>query len=515
MKVRAFYEQGLARIEDRWLELDAPAPVRVADAHHLYAADLDLFGSGSLFQLLSLARTRAGEETLASWLAAPAPADTIHERQTAVTELTDGLDLREHLWSAGAAVATSVHPDTLVEWAEEPPALPWWLQPVSALLTAAVIATAVVAVTRGTYLPLLLVLALALAVLYRFLAAVSRVLHLAGSWSRDLDVMARILEHLEAPVFSSALLQRLVSQLRARGVAPSAAIRRLHRLSEMHDWQHNVLFAAIAAPLLWGVHLALAIERWRSAHGREIRIWLQAIGEFEALSSIAAYRYEHPDDVFPTIDASLEATLDGVQLGHPLLPSARMVRNDVSLDRRQQLLVVSGSNMSGKSTLLRTVGVNVVLALMGAPVRAASLRLSPLALGATLRIQDSLQEGRSRFFAEITRLKEIADRARHQPPVLFLLDELFHGTNSHDRLAGASGLLRALLDRGAIGLVTTHDMALAAVANQLAPRAVNVHFEDQFENGEMRFDYLMKPGPVTSSNALALMRSVGLDVDGP
>jgi len=177
-------------------------------------------------------------------------------------------------------------------------------------------------------------------------------------------------------------------------------------------------------------------------------------------------------------------------------------------------LLISGSNMSGKSTLLRTVGINAVLALMGAPVRATSLRLSPLAIGATLRIQDSLQEGRSRFFAEITRLKEIADRSRQSPPVLFLLDELFHGTNSHDRLAGASGMLRALLDGGAIGLITPHDMALVAVADQLAPRAINVHFEDHFENGEIKFDYRMRPGPVTSSNALALMRAVGLDVDG-
>jgi DNA mismatch repair ATPase MutS len=153
-----------------------------------------------------------------------------------------------------------------------------------------------------------------------------------------------------------------------------------------------------------------------------------------------------------------------------------------------------------------------VLALAGAPVRARSLRLTPLALGATLRIQDSLQEGRSRFYAEITRIREIAEVARRGEPLLFLLDELFHGTNSHDRLVGASGVLRSLLDRGAIGLITTHDLALTAVAEELAPHAVNVHFEDWFEGGEIRFDYTMKAGPVTRSNAVALMRAVGLDV---
>jgi DNA mismatch repair ATPase MutS len=168
--------------------------------------------------------------------------------------------------------------------------------------------------------------------------------------------------------------------------------------------------------------------------------------------------------------------------------------------------------MSGKSTLLRTAGVNAVLALAGAPVRAASLRISPLAVGATLRIQDSLLEGRSRFYAEITRIRELADLASGRRPLLFLLDELFHGTNSHDRVVGASGVLRSLLDRGAIGLVTTHDLALTAVADELAPRAVNVHFEDWFEGNEIRFDYRMKNGPVARSNALALMRAVGLDV---
>jgi hypothetical protein len=513
-KVVAFYERGIARLDDRWSGTGATGE-RFADPHHVYTADLDLFGAGSLFQLLCLARTRAGEETLSAWLRQPASPTVIRARQTAVIELTPGLERREHLWAAGAEVATTVHPETLVAWAEAPSVLPSWLQPIAALLTVTILVSAVLAFSSGVYAPLLIVLAIAGAALFRFFERVGRVLHTAGSWSRDLDVLAQVLSHLERETFESAILAALVSKLHTHGRAPSAAIRRLHRLSEMHDWQHNVLFAAVATPLLWGVHLALAMERWRLAHGPSVRIWLDSIGEFEALISIAAYRYEHPADVFPQMSEGGPAAFVGTGLGHPLLPSARMVPNDVRLDPEQQLLVVSGSNMSGKSTLLRTVGVNAVLALMGAPVRASSLHLSPLALGATLRIQDSLQEGRSRFFAEISRLKEIADRSKRTPPTLFLLDELFHGTNSHDRLVGASGVLRALLDRGAIGLITTHDLALVAVAEQLAPRAANVHFDDRFEGGEIRFDYTMKPGPVTSSNALALMRAVGLDVDPP
>jgi DNA mismatch repair ATPase MutS len=243
-----------------------------------------------------------------------------------------------------------------------------------------------------------------------------------------------------------------------------------------------------------------------------VRAWLHTVGEFEALSSLASYRYEHPADMWPEIVAG-SARFEANALGHPLIPAARSVPNDVCLSDDIRLLVVSGSNMSGKSTLLRTIGVNAVMAQAGAPVRAAELRLTLLAVGATLRIQDSLHEGRSRFYAEITRIRQITDMAAGPIPVLFLLDELFQGTNSHDRLIGAAGLLRRLLEMGAIGLFTTHDLALTAIATDLAPHALNVHFEDRFDGDEIRFDYRLKPGPVTRSNAIALMRAVGLDID--
>jgi DNA mismatch repair ATPase MutS len=203
-----------------------------------------------------------------------------------------------------------------------------------------------------------------------------------------------------------------------------------------------------------------------------------------------------------------------VQLAHPLIPRARAVANDISFGNGSQAFIVSGSNMSGKSTLLRSVGINAVLALAGAPVRATSLRLTPVAIGATLRVQDSLQAGRSRFYAEITRVRQLVDLARESHALLFLLDELFHGTNSHDRVAGAQGVLHSLLDLHAIGLVTTHDLALAAIADDLAPRVLNVHLDDALVAGEIQFDYRLKPGPVTRSNALALMKAVGLDVEG-
>jgi hypothetical protein len=340
---------------------------------------------------------------------------------------------------------------------------------------------------------------------------VQHALHAAEGPARDLDILAHILNRLEKENFRSERLLALRRTLDASGVSGSAAIRRLHRLVELHDWQHNQFFAPIGAALLWGTHIAWAIESWRQTHGPRVRTWLHTVGEFEALSSLSAYRYEHPADVWPEIIEG-DAVFEGTAVGHPLIPTARMVSNDVLLSSETALLVVSGSNMSGKSTLLRTVGINAVLAFAGAPVRAGALRLTPLAIGATLRIQDSLQEGRSRFYAEITRIRELSDAAGGKLPLLFLLDELFQGTNSHDRLIGARGLLRNFMERGAIGLITTHDLALTAVADELSPGAMNVHFEDRFEGGEISFDYRMRPGPVHRSNAIALMRMVGLDV---
>lgn len=514
----AFYERGLARTEDRWVGTGEPGD-RFRDDRHPYATDLDLFGRGSMFELLSIARTRTGEATLAAWLTRPAQPAAITLRHEAITELTPALDLRETLSGAAAEVRASVDDAGLVAWAESPPTLtPTWLRTAAALMTAATLVAMATSLFSRDPTPLLLMLGLQTVFSVPQMKAVTRALHAAEGPARDLDVLSHLLGVVERESFRSGRLVRLQGELGGSHRA-SAAIQRLERLVEMHDWQHDLVFAPVALVLLWGTHLAWAIEAWRRTYGAHVGAWLRAAGEFEALASLSAYRFEHPEDVFPEF---VESGADGVgryavfkgkALGHPLVPGAKMVRNDVRLDGDQRLLLVSGSNMSGKSTLLRTVGVTAVMAFAGAPVRAASLRISPLRVGATLRIQDSLQEGRSRFYAEITRIRELADIAAGPVPLLFLLDELFHGTNSHDRYLGALGVLRSFLDRGAAGLVTTHDLALTSIATELAPQATNVHFEDWFEGGEMRFDYRVKPGPVTRSNALALMRAVGLDVE--
>jgi DNA mismatch repair ATPase MutS len=283
------------------------------------------------------------------------------------------------------------------------------------------------------------------------------------------------------------------------------------KLSAYLDQRRNEFFAIISVVLLWATQFTFAIEAWRRRHGPEIESWLANFGEFEALCALAGYAYEHPGDPFPEIVEG-ETVLEAEEVRHPLIAPSVCVPNSIHLGGELQLLLVSGSNMSGKSTLLRTVGINAVLAMAGGPVRAKRMKLSVLAIGATLRVQDSLQAGVSRFYAEIQRLHDTMELTSGDLPALFLLDEILHGTNSHDRAIGAEAIVRGLIERGAIGLVTTHDLALARVVEALAPRAKNVHFEDHLENGRMTFDYVLHPGVVQKSNALELMRAVGLKV---
>jgi hypothetical protein len=330
----------------------------------------------------------------------------------------------------------------------------------------------------------------------------------------ELKVVSALLEVLERERFQTPLLAELRRSLESTGVPASRLIRGFARLVGWYESRKNFFYGILTAPLLLPTQFALAIAVWRKRHGAAVAGWLRAVATFEALASLATWHHEHPELPFPTLVPDAEGPcLDGDAVGHPLIPADRRVSNDVRLGRERRLLLVSGSNMSGKSTYLRTVGVNVVLALAGAPVCARRLRLSHLDLGATLRINDSLQGGQSRFFAEITRIKQVVALAARSPLTLGLLDEILGGTNSHDRVLGAKGVVKSLLDSGALAIVTTHDLALARLAEELGPLAANVHFEDRIEDGKLLFDYKMRDGVVTRTNALDLMRLVGLNVD--
>lgn len=509
----AYHDAGLRRLEGRWQGTGARGTDYVPPDHP-YARDLDLFGRGSLFELLCTTRTKVGEHTLAGWLGAPAPLPTVRARQAAVEELRNNLTLREDLALAGEDMQGEIDPDELIGWGEAPPllddrrskqfgALAWTLPSINVV---AALAWGIGAMGAGPFVGALL---LTWFVHTRCEPFVRQVESKVQRTKRELAVMACVMRRLESESFSTPMLQRLREELVSGESSASREIARLARLVEWFEVRQGQLIAFFAGGLLWGAHFSLAIERWRARHGTRIGEWFSALGELESLCALSAYAYERPDDVLPEVIEG-GPLVDGDGLGHPLLPAARCVRNDIRLDSELQALVVSGSNMSGKSTYLRTVGLNVVLALAGAPVRARRLRVSMLHVGASLQIVDSLQDGASRFYAEITRLRQIAAMSRSG--LLFLLDEILHGTNSHDRRIGAFAVLRSLVEAGAIGLVTTHDLALAADTESLGSRVGNVHFSDDVRDGELHFDYALRPGVVQSSNALELMRSVGLPV---
>lgn len=511
------YECGIARIDGTWPGTGSDgSAVRPTD--HDYADDLDLFGEASLFELLSTARTPMGEHCLASWLCAPASNETIRARQRAVDELRPRLKLREDLASLAEEVRARLDAPRLTAWAEaggHPASMP--LRSVLGAVAAATILSLVLWARGGapvfSIVGLAAVAILTLGLNQRCKRAVAG---LDGA-ARTFGLLSRVLSRLEAESFSDPLLSQLRGDLSASPNSASKEIARFQRLSDLRDAMRNQFFIPIGAVLLWGPQFSLAIEAWRTTNGPRVAGWLAAVGELEALLSISSYAYEHPSDVFPTMEDESDGPIyDARALGHPLLPAEQRVCNDLKLARGEAACIVSGSNMSGKSTLLRSVGVSVAMAQAGAPVCASALRLSQLALGASLRIVDSLQTGTSHFYAELVRLRRISDLAdgarRDAPPLLFLLDEVLHGTNSHDRRVGANAILRSLLDRDSLGLVTTHDLALAKIADELTPNVRNVHFEDRLVEGRLEFDYTLRKGVVERSNALDLMREIGLDV---
>jgi hypothetical protein len=526
-RAAAYFERGLARLDGHWAGTGAFGE-SYADPAHPYAQDLDLFGKGSVFELLCTARTHVGEQTLARWLLAPAPPDEVRRRQDAVDELRPRLDLREDLAIVAEEARTGVDPVSLAAWGEAPPLLPsrgmrvllWALTVLGCCgfvaawvwlgyTAGAIELTAGQAIlSRDLFLAALLINGL---FLYLTRSRMASVVTAVDGAAHELGLLSEVLVRLEREQFRSPLLAQLRASLEVEGAPPSRRLRKLRRIVEAIDSGDNIFVRLLEPFILWTPHQAVRAEDWRRHSGRAVRHWLTALGEIEALGSLSSHAFEHPEDPFPEF-AEEGPFLDAAQIGHPLIPENRVVRNDVRIGGKLRVLVVSGSNMSGKSTLLRTLGVNVVLAQAGATVRAGRLRISPLAVGASIKVTDSLQEGVSRFYAEILRLRQILDQTGGPLPVLFLVDEFLHGTNSHDRRIGAQALVHGLVERGAAGLITTHDLALAEIAETLDGRAANVHFEDQLEDGKIRFDYQMRPGVVRKSNAIELMRSVGLEI---
>ena len=519
------YRLGMARVEDRWVGLEErevpgglSGEARVKLAASLYAEDLDIVGRGGVFELLCRARTRMGEETLLTWLLEPAAVREVLERQEAVEELRGRVDFRERMGVAGETAAVGVQAEGLLEWAATEDMLTQrWMPWVAGALTVMVVAAFGLWVSGRGIGALLVVLLVEAGVRRPFEKKIEAVLGGTDRALKNMQLLAGLLREMEAEEFASARLVEVARKLRSHDVAGagagSGAIGRLAKLGEYTDSLDNPFVKLVNLPLMYSVQLAWAVQRWRRRHGGAVRLWLEAVAEMEALLSLATYAYEHPGDVFPEFVEG-GACVEAEEMGHPLIAAAKCVRNSLRIGGQTRVLLISGSNMSGKSTLMRTLGVNTVLAMCGGTVRAKRLRLTPLKIGASLLVNDSLQEGHSRFYAEIEKLGRICALAESggEGGVMFLLDELLQGTNSKDRMVGAEGVVRALVEAGAIGMVTTHDLALAEMEG-LPPGAMrNMHFQDEIVEGQMRFDFTLREGVAMKSNGVELMRLIGLKV---
>lgn len=532
-----FHERALARIDGKWRSLPQTGD-KWALATHPYAGDLDVFGRASLFQRLDATSTRYGEEVLARWLsgddtAAATNADfaaAITSRQVAVRDLASRLVLREELAALGSLLDENEKPDPrpFVMWAGQSTSaaggakLPAAMRVVAAVVPLLTIGC-VIAASMGLVHRLLFLapFMIAMVALGAMRSRIQPALEAASSKESALSGYAGMLKLLEDEKLEAPVLLALQARLRESGASATAEMAALSRIVGFVDARNNEVFRFFIGPaLMWDLWCAFALEKWRERAGKAVFGWFRALAELEALASIAGFAFENPDHAFPLIDPDPEAaTFTAEALGHPLIDEGKRVANDVTIAAPGHALVVTGSNMSGKSTLLRAIGINAVLANVGGPVCAKSLRLGRLRVATSMRVSDSLEEGTSRFYAELKKLKLVLDLARtskKEPEggtLLFLLDEILHGTNTRERLIGARAILMELLAQDAMGAVSTHDLGLGDIENERPEHVRNVHFEEQVVGDVMSFDYLLRSGVVQSSNALRLMKIVGLDVD--
>ena len=507
-----YYMKGLKRLHEEWAG-QGESGKNVEPEEHPAAHDLDVFGKGSLFERLCTARTVTGQQTLADWLCTPVDAETIRQRQEAVRELAPLLELRENLALLGTNIKKGVHPKLLHQWRKRPGDIPTKKTRLAIhLLSASNLLTLILGIATGFLAPFILSLLCGVLLLAATHKKNMAVLKELDEPMREINLLLGLIQQLENRPFKTPLLQQWQQALRSEEQSAASAIAHLDRLYRLAELPRNQLFMPVALVLLWPLRFRCHLEAWRATWGPALASWLEAAGNLEALCAVAGYAFENPKATYPEI---LEGgpLLNAIQLGHPLLPQKTCMCNDISLNQKCPAWIVSGSNMSGKSTFLRTIGISLILARTGAPVRAQQLQTTPMAIAATLRIHDSIQRGASRFFAEITRLKTAMDIADGPFPLLFLCDEILHGTNSHDRAIGAEAIVRAFIQKNALGLITTHDLSITQFAQALHPKVRNVHFADHFDKGTLDFDYTLHDGVVEHSNALNLMRSVGLCIE--
>jgi hypothetical protein len=511
---------ALARYALDWSNLSASGPQDLPRTHP-YAWDLDIVGPSSLLKRISTPTLQGGWDTLASWLLAPSSPDTIAERQPAVAELAAHLDLRQQVEVAGRqADGATPDPEPFLAWSREESWLldrPWlWM--LAIVSPVALVVSALLFFSGLVRWPLWLVPVTINVIVFQLVgkhvsSEVARATPLHGAIAGYAEIFRRI---GEAPA-SSGLLQGIGATL---GTGPQGATSRMAAFARISSFvipRASIIWAPVQMALLWDVHVLHGLERWRQRSGSQVHDWFTAAGEWEALAAVSVLVHDNPGWTFPVVTGESRA-LTATALTHPLIHPSVAVANDVTVGPQGTFLFVTGSNMSGKSTLLRAVGLNAVLAMAGGPVAASTLAMPPLSVASCMRVEDSVAQGVSFFMAELQRLKSVVDRAAEATPdrpLLYLLDEILQGTNTAERQIASRRVLAQLARRPAIGAVSSHDLTLIE-GSGLEAVAVPVHFAETFTRDatgpNMTFDYRLQPGLATSTNALALMELLGFDV---
>lgn len=483
---------------------------------HGYAGDLDIYGHASLYQFLNRTTSDMGAAKLASWLSEPAPSGLILERQDAVKELKGKFHWLQDIRAIGTE--TNIRQTTFEKmkaWVHEPPVflqtIHWnWLRVLLPVIIVGVVATAI-----SGFIPMKIMYAMLL--LYAFIAylvykAVSPMHEKLSRIVDEMNALSESIRLIEKEPFNASLNIRLQQQYVKEQSSASLKIHRIKKILDRLDIRYNIM---LSAPLnilfLWDLQQALDLEKWKKAHAADVENWFVTLGVFEALNSFATIHFNNPEWCFPVLHNE-HFYIDANELGHPLIPVSKRVNNQVQLDKSGTIMLVTGSNMAGKSTYLRSVGVNTVLAMAGSPVCAANFRISPVQLVSSMRISDNLEESTSTFYAELKKLKAIIDKVNAGEKVFILLDEILRGTNSLDRHTGSVALIRQLIQHKATAIIATHDLALADIIKTYPDHIQNFHFDVQINNEELYFDYKLKSGVCTSLNASILMKKIGIEL---
>ncbi|MEJ7770037.1 MAG: hypothetical protein WKF70_10930 [Chitinophagaceae bacterium] len=482
---------------------------------HDYAHDMDIFGRASLYQYINRTSSEQGHHMLANWLLAPAADTRLLERQQAVNEISTRYKWRQQLQAFGMInkITLNTQKQTsnwLAESNEFSRPLWKWVR----FAFPAFILTALLICIAG-FLPSPLFYGLAFIFLVLSLLISRKVVPAylqLDKIVKQITTLSKSIECIEGAHFESPLLIQLQQQFKSGLTTASNEVKALKNILERLDYRLNPLvFIPLNTLLFWDLQQVLALENWKKNNRENARRWFDALGEIEALSTIAALRFNNPAWTFPVFSEA-EGVLIAEELGHPLIASTKRVTSSFASSGKAKIALVTGSNMAGKSTFLRSVGVNIILAMMGAPVCAKNLTLSPMRIISSMRISDNLEQNTSTFYAELKKLKHIIEAVNQKEKIFLLLDEILRGTNSLDRQIGSKALIEQLIRQQAVGMLATHDLELAQLVNQHPGNIHNYHFDVQVAGDELYFDYKLKEGVCTSLNASILMKKIGIEL---